>query len=365
MVLEQYVAAFRLQRGGDRPGEHSEHPGQVEMAMHLVVEDGEIGEDRLAHRGDAELQRVALPMRLDIAAARDLLVKLVDIVADPFLGGVFAQFVRKVDVDRLAHSDGVAGAAALFKRPLGFMLFGMALVAALSLLLASGAQAQPEGPQPAESWNPAAPYVTAGQDEAGYRNWYLAAPWHPAGVKAFNDYLTAWGVGGVAPTWQILRTASDWQICGAQPFEIPPVAAWPNIVAALRYVGSYVVPKIGPVEVVSVYRNPALNACAKGAPESTHKTLGAVDMVPLTPISREALMTELCTIHQQSGERFMIGLGLYKGIRFHIDAKRYREWGMAGARGTFGCTAVLTEGPMPYVPEPSGPQGVAAEPPQP
>ena len=237
-----------------------------------------------------------------------------------------------------------------------------ALIFTTAMLAAPvGAQA---GQPPTAAWDPVAPYVTVGQDEPGYRNWYMAAPWHAAGVKAFNDYLATWGVGGVVPTWQLLRTASDWQVCNAQPFEIPPVAAWPNIVAALRYVGAYVEPKVGPVEVVSVYRNPALNACAKGAPESTHKTLGAVDMVPLTPITREELMTRLCALHRESGERFMIGLGLYKGIRFHIDAKRFREWGMAGASGGFGCVAVLEEGPMPYVPDAAEP-GPASVPRQP
>ena len=110
-------------------------------------------------------------------------------------------------------------------------------------------------------------------------------------------------------------------------------SAWPNIVAALRYVGTYVMPRIGPVEVVSVYRNAGLNACAGGAPESTHRYMGAVDMVPLRPISREALMTQLCVIHRRSGERNFAGLGFYKGLRFHIDARKFREWGTAGARG--------------------------------
>ena len=210
----------------------------------------------------------------------------------------------------------------------------------LTISLASPALAQP--PQ----WNPAAPYITAGQDEPGYRRWVGAASWRPVYVKSFHDYLAAYGVGGVAPTWQLLRTATDWQKCGAEPYEVPPVSAWPNIVAALRYVGTYVTPRIGPVEVVSVYRNPGLNACAGGAPLSTHLHLGAVDMVPLRPITREALMTRLCQIHRESGERYWVGLGLYIGIRFHIDAKKYREWGMSGARGGFGCTAVLAEGPM-------------------
>ena len=203
-------------------------------------------------------------------------------------------------------------------------------------------------PSKAQAFNPAADYVTAGQDEPGYRAWVQAQPWRPVYVKAFNTYLVNNGVGGVVPTWQLLRTASHWQRCAAQPFEVPPTAAWPNIVAALRYVGAFVEPRIGEVEVVSVYRNPALNACAGGAAESVHKTMGAVDMVPLTPTTREALMVRLCGLHRASGERFLVGLGLYKGLRFHIDTRKYREWGMESVRENFGCAAVLAEGPMPY-----------------
>ena len=200
----------------------------------------------------------------------------------------------------------------------------------------------------APAFNPAADYVTPGQDEPGYRAWVMADPTRPLYVKAFNTYLVTYGVGGVVPTWQLLRTASHWQRCSAQPFEVPPTAAWPNIVAALHYVGAFVEPRIGQVEVVSVYRNPALNACAGGAQESTHKTMGAIDMVPLAPTTREALMSRLCALHLESGERFLVGLGLYKGLRFHIDAKKYREWGMESVKENFGCAAVLAEGPMPY-----------------
>ena len=59
------------------------------------------------------------------------------------------------------------------------------------------------------SWDPAAQYISAGQDEPGYRSWYLAAPWRAAQVKAFNDYLASAQVGGVLPTWQLLRTATS------------------------------------------------------------------------------------------------------------------------------------------------------------
>lgn len=227
----------------------------------------------------------------------------------------------------------------------------------LLLLLATPATAHAQW-----VFNPAASYVTPGQDEPGYRAWMARASWRPVYVKAFNDYLVSEGVGGVAPTWQLLRTASHWQRCSAEPFEVPPSYAWPNIVAALRYVGTYVEPVIGPVEIVSVYRNDRLNACAGGAPESTHRTMGAVDMVPLRPVTRTALMSSLCRIHVASGPINDIGLGFYKGLRFHIDARKFREWGTAGAAGGWGCTAVLAEGAAPNGSLP-GPAATAPAPP--
>src|SRR6188508_2119888 len=120
-------------------------------------------------------------------------------------------------------------------------------------------------------WSPVADYITAGQDEPGYRNWYAAAVAHSTAVRSFNAYLQQYDVGGIFPTWQLLRTATSWQKCGGQPFEVPPTSEWPHIVQTLRYVRDYVIPAVGPVEPVSGYRNPALNACAGGAPESAHK----------------------------------------------------------------------------------------------
>ena len=201
-------------------------------------------------------------------------------------------------------------------------------------------------------FNPVADYVTPGQDEPGYRAWVRGDPYRPMYVKSFNDYLAHHGVGGVAPTWQLLRTATDWQKCGHQPFEVPPTTAWPNIVAALRFIGAFIEPVIGPVEPVSVYRNPYLNACAGGALTSTHLTAGAVDMVPLRPISRESLMVALCRIQLDKGAWNLIGLGFYKGLRFHVDSKKAREWGAAGTGGGYGCPAVLAEGAMPFIASP-------------
>jgi hypothetical protein len=162
----------------------------------------------------------------------------------------------------------------------------------------------------------------------GYRTWYLADPSRAAQVKAFNDYLVSAEVGGILPTWQLLRTATAWKDCGAQPFEVPPSSEWPHMVQTLRYVRDHVVPAVGPVEAVSVYRNPQLNVCAGGAPESAHKEDSAIDMVPLRPISREELIKSLCDRHTAHGAPYQAGLGFYAFVRFHVDSMKFRRWNM-------------------------------------
>ena len=216
----------------------------------------------------------------------------------------------------------------------------MKLTIAALALIASAAAAQPVQstmtttvqPLPAVAqappWDPVRPYITAGQDEPGYRSWYLAAPWRAAQVKSFNDYLVGAEVGGIVPTWQLLRTATSWAECGAQPFEVPPPGEWPHMVETLRYVRDYVIPAIGPVEPVSVYRNPTLNVCAGGAPESAHKLDSAIDLVPLKPSDRVTLMRTLCGAHSEHGAPYNAGLGFYAYLRFHIDSTKYRRWNM-------------------------------------
>ena len=221
------------------------------------------------------------------------------------------------------------------------MLDAMRLLAIVPLLAAVPASAQtvasapPTGsivyapgtaPQPA--WDPVTPYITAGQDEPGYRNWYVASPAHATSVKSFHDYLEQYEVGGVFPTWQLLRTATSWRRCGQQPFEVPPTSEWPHIVQTLRYVRDYVVPAVGPVEAVSTYRNPALNTCAGGAPESAHKHYSAIDMVPLKPTTREQMMRTLCRVQARRGPDYQVGLGFYAFLRFHVDTTKYRRWNM-------------------------------------
>ena len=200
----------------------------------------------------------------------------------------------------------------------------MRWVPAVLALFAAPAAAQTADP----AWNPAADYITEGQDAAGYQSWYLAAPWRASQVKAFNDYLATYQVAGILPTWQLFRTATSWQKCRAQPFEVPPTSEWPHIVQTLRYVHDYVIPAVGPVEPVSGYRNPVLNVCAGGAPESAHKHYSAIDMVPLRPTTREELMRTLCSAHARRGPDYQVGLGFYAFLRFHVDTTKFRRWNM-------------------------------------
>lgn len=223
------------------------------------------------------------------------------------------------------------------------------------LLTGTAAQAQvPAQPAPMPMpmpvpmptiWNPAADYVTPGQDEPGYRSWYLSAPQRAAQVSSFNHYLASYQVSGIVPTWQLLRTASMWHRCGAQPFEVPPTSEWPNIVQTLRYVRDFVVPAIGPVEAVSAYRNPLLNACAGGVPGSAHQHYQAIDLVPLRPTTREQLMETLCAVHLRRGNPYQVGLGFYAFLRFHVDSMRFRKWGMGAAPDSSPCRVAIVSPP--------------------
>jgi len=336
VVLEQDITLF-LQRSLDRAGEHAEHAGQEHAQVNIGFGNVDGRVDRLAHRLDLEIELVAGPSRLDLRAARNVLLELMDVVGDPPPRLVLAEVVREIDVDRLRHGCDSGRAFSAFQAATPGYGEPMRKLLAALIFLTVPAAAQVPLPAPAPMgtpaappvpYDPAAPYITVGQDEPGYRSWYLAGPWRAAQVKQFNDYLTASRVSGIVPTWELFRTATSWKECGAEPFEIPPTSEWPHIVQTLRYINDYVIPAVGPVEPVSGYRNPSLNRCAGGAPESAHKTYSAVDLVPLRPITREQLMKALCVAHSEHGAAYSTGLGFYAYLRFHIDSTKYRRWNM-------------------------------------
>ena len=238
---------------------------------------------------------------------------------------------------------------------LAFVFLGFATPIAAQTAPIAPQPGAPTAPVPISGpWDPAASYISAGQDEPGYRAWYLGDAAHAPEVKAFNDYLAGAEVAGVLPTWQLLRTATAWKDCASQPFEVPPSSEWPHMVQTLRYIRDFVIPAVGPVEPVSAYRNPTLNICAGGAPESAHKLDSAVDLVPLKPITREVLMRTLCGIHSEHGAAYNAGLGFYAYLRFHVDSIKYRRWNMDPAVAS-DCPPILHPGDAGNVGQPLPP----------
>lgn len=154
---------------------------------------------------------------------------------------------------------------------------------------------------------------------------------HEAQVQAFEAFLRSEKLGDVIPLAQLLRTASDWQRCNAEPFEVPPPSNWPDVGSTLRLVAELMRRQLLlPFEVHSAYRNPALNECAQGAAQSAHTTHFALDIA--TVGDQSVWMTELCRFWRTEGQRWNMGLSRYASGRIHIDTKRYRTWGNIGKK---------------------------------
>jgi len=193
----------------------------------------------------------------------------------------------------------------------------------------------------------AAQELPEGQSEADFGAWLDAVPGRRAMVLSFEAWQQAAGADHILPSWQVTRTASMWRVCNGQPFEIAPPNLWPGMAHTLKYIRDHVVHALGPVEAVSGYRNPALNACAHGAPGSAHQGYFALDLIPLTPIQRPELMRRLCAMHAASGQEARVGLGFYAFVRFHIDTNGFRRWGAAGPNHNESPCAVIERGEDP------------------
>lgn len=149
-----------------------------------------------------------------------------------------------------------------------------------------------------------------------------------AEIAAIEAYFEHEDVGQILPIADILRSDARWRRCAAaEPFAVPPRRLWPAMVPTLRYIRDHVVPAVGPVRVVSGYRDPVTNGCFKGAKASRHLRFAALDLMPERPLSRTGLVARLCPLHARTGARFRVGLGIYSITRFHIDTAGYRRWG--------------------------------------
>ncbi|MFI2812057.1 MULTISPECIES: D-Ala-D-Ala carboxypeptidase family metallohydrolase [Microbulbifer] len=133
-------------------------------------------------------------------------------------------------------------------------------------------------------------------------------------------------VDGVLPSYQLLRQGSDWQKIDEPPFAIPPEQNWETMVDTLRVLQDEIIPRIGPVTVLSGWRTPAYNAKAGGSKRSKHMHFCGIDVVPERDYTREELIPILRDIHRKVGKKWNMGLGIYSGVRFHVDTCGYRRW---------------------------------------
>ncbi len=144
--------------------------------------------------------------------------------------------------------------------------------------------------------------------------------------RTFERYLYSKGVRDLVPTWQLLQQGSDWRQHGLSPYAFPERESWDRMVKTLTFIRVDLIPFIGPVEVLSGFRTKYYNHVAGGAPRSRHLSFSALDLRPVREIERKRLHAILQKIWHTRGKKRNLGMGLYQGLRFHIDTGGYRQW---------------------------------------
>lgn len=180
---------------------------------------------------------------------------------------------------------------------------------------------------------------------SSYTQW-LAEKNHAQQVSAYENFLAKNHVANVAPSFELFRTARDWQKCAGQEYAIPNQELWPNQVATLKVLKQLIEQHIlKGFEVTSVYRDLPTNQCAGGANESRHLYNSAIDfrIGPAMPQDADleqiaSTKVELCKFWQKYGANLNLGLGVYASGQIHIDTQGYRTWGALLNHKTSTCT---------------------------
>ncbi|HZN48333.1 MAG TPA: D-Ala-D-Ala carboxypeptidase family metallohydrolase [Ramlibacter sp.] len=228
------------------------------------------------------------------------------------------------------------------QRSLSLILGGVLAVAACTprqeYRLPAARPDPPLAQRPAPAPAPAPAPVTAAELELAdpERDSVLFTLWrsqHAVEVKSFEEFLVREQVAQVVPTYQLLRSASMWKECHADPFQLPPAQEWARVRDLLVLIQDLRQRQVLPsFEVVSAYRDPRLNRCAGGAPRSAHVHF-AVDLAPLAPGDAD----RLCRFWREQGRSWDMGVSRYPSGRIHIDRAGYRTWGASHRRGSSYC----------------------------
>nr|WP_285862157.1 D-Ala-D-Ala carboxypeptidase family metallohydrolase [Pseudomonas sp. BGr12]MDL2420862.1 D-Ala-D-Ala carboxypeptidase family metallohydrolase [Pseudomonas sp. BGr12] len=182
------------------------------------------------------------------------------------------------------------------------------------------------------------------QAQAEERDLYMFAQW--AGdheTRAFREMLVGARLYGIVPIHQLLRSASDWKLCSAQPFAVAPASQWPAVRSTLQLLKTLGDQRVlQRYEVVSTYRDPRLNRCAGGAVGSAHTRAFAVDVL----LPAWADPNPLCRFWQTQGKAWNMGLGRYPSGRIHIDTAGFRTWGGDFSAGSSFCALPVVAKPQ-------------------
>jgi uncharacterized protein YcbK (DUF882 family) len=155
------------------------------------------------------------------------------------------------------------------------------------------------------------------------------------GVRAYQQYLDAQGLGRVAPMPSLLRSARSWRECRASEFALPPKALWPNVIPTLRVLRDlHQAGLVDPGMAASGYRDAELNRCAGGAARSRHVSNNALDFDLADSADN---VTRLCEYWRTQGPALKLGLGFYTDTRIHLDTSGFRTWGSDHTRRTSLC----------------------------
>jgi len=176
--------------------------------------------------------------------------------------------------------------------------------------------------QPSTAALASAPAAAPARGPALFEPWRVA---NTAAVRELEQHLAQQDLATVLPLEQLLRSASSWHECRAEPYAVPPPAQWPAVVSVLRLLRELrAAGVVGAIEVHSGFREASLNACAGGAPRSAHQRGFAIDF---TPVDAPDPTARLCDFWRTHGPRWAMGLSRYPSGRIHIDTAGHRTWG--------------------------------------
>jgi hypothetical protein len=154
---------------------------------------------------------------------------------------------------------------------------------------------------------------------ASFDQWLAQDPSRVRDVSAYEAALARAGVAGLIPMHLLLRTASRWQACNAQPYAVPPPELQPRSIRTLQLARELKARGLLPTgEVASAFRAADLNACACGSPASQHVSAAALDFLPDPGFGADKV-EQLCAFWRSEGDAWQMGISQYASRRIHID----------------------------------------------